>query len=170
MKMTNSDQRQMIVAFYAAYKIKLISLATTRLGSREEGEDLVQDVFVKLIDCEKVVSETSLKSFAYTIANNMIVDKLRRRVFRHNMEEYVKYEMQPQYCGAERVAEYHELLHLVYHSLEQMNASCARICRMSLLEEKTAGEIADELQVSKRTVECQLYSSRKKMRAILKVV
>lgn len=32
----------------------------------------------------------------------------------------------------------------------------------------TAGDIADELQVSKRTVESQLFTSRKQMREMIK--
>ena len=38
---------------------------------------------------------------------------------------------------------------------------------MSLLEGKAVNEIAEELNVSKRTIESQLFNSRKKMRAMM---
>ena len=94
-------------------------------------------------------------------------DVLRRRIFRHQLEESKKYEMELQHSHAERLAEYHDTLRIVNQNVDKLSPTCAKVYRMSLFDDMTAGDIAEELQVSKRTVESQLFTSRKQMRVMM---
>ena len=167
MKQTANNQGQMIANFYTVHHAELVNYATSRLGNREESEDLVQDVFIKMMSFEGIINEATIKSFAFTIAANKIKDHLRRRIFRHKMEENAKYEMELQYSHVERVVEYHDTLRMVNDSMARLSPACAKVYRMSLIEDMTAGDIALEMNVSKRTVESQLFTSRKQVRAML---
>ncbi len=167
MKQTANNQGQMIANFYTVYQADLVNFAISRLGNREESEDLVQDVFIKMMSFEGMINKETIKSFAFTIAANKIKDHLRRRIFRHKMEENAKYEMELQYSHVERVAEYHDTLHMVNDSMARLSPACAKVYRMSLFEDMTTGDIALEMNVSKRTVESQLFTSRKQVRAML---
>lgn len=167
MEQTRNNQAQIIAAFYTVHQKELVNFATSRLGSREEAEDLVQDAFIKMMTFEGMINEMTVKSFAFTITVNKIKDHLRRRIFRHQMEESKKYEMELQHSNVERVAEYHDTLRLVNKSMEKLSPTCAKVYRMSLFDDMTAGDIAEELQVSKRTIESQLFTSRKQMRAMM---
>ena len=167
MKLTANNQGQMIANFYTVHHAELVNYATSRLGNREEGEDLVQDVFIKMMSFEGMINEETIKSFAFTIAANKIKDHLRRRIFRHKMEENAKYEMELQYSHVERVVEYHDTLRMVNDSMARLSPACAKVYRMSLFEDMTTGDIAQEMNVSKRTVESQLFTSRKQVRAML---
>ena len=167
MKQTANNQGQMIANFYTVYQAELVNFATSRLGNREEGEDLVQDVFIKMMSFEGMINEETIKSFAFTIAANKIKDHLRRRIFRHKMEENAKYEMELQHSHVERMAEYHDTLRMVNDSMARLSPACAKVYRMSLFEDMTTGDIAQEMNVSKRTVESQLFTSRKQVRAML---
>ena len=169
MKQTANNQGQMIANFYTVHHAELVNFATSRLGNREESEDLVQDVFIKMMSFEGIINEATIKSFAFTIAANKIKDHLRRRIFRHKMEENAKYEMELQYSHVERVAEYHDTLHMVNDSMARLSPACAKVYRMSLFEDMTTGDIALEMNVSKRTVESQLFTSRKQVRAMLSI-
>jgi len=164
---TITKQGQIIADFYAAYHAELVNFTVIRLGNREESEDLVQDVFIKLMSYDGMINETTIKSFAFTITSNKITDHLRRRVFRRKMEENTKYEMELQHASVERVVAYHETLRMVNMKMEELTPSCAKVYRMSLFDGKAVGEIAEELNVSKRTIESQLFTSRKKMRAMM---
>ena len=167
MKQTANNQGQMIANFYTVHHAELVNYATSRLGNREESEDLVQDVFIKMMSFEGIINEATIKSFAFTIAANKIKDHLRRRIFRHKMEENAKYEMELQHSHVERVVEYHDTLRMVNDSMARLSPACAKVYRMSLIEDMTAGDIAQEMNVSKRTVESQLFTSRKQVRAML---
>ena len=167
MKQTANNQGQMIANFYTVHHAELVNFATSRLGNREESEDLVQDVFIKMMSFEGMINKETIKSFAFTIAANKIKDHLRRRIFRHKMEENAKYEMELQYSHVERVVEYHDTLRMVNDSMARLSPACAKVYRMSLIEDMTAGDIAQEMNVTKRTVESQLFTSRKQVRAML---
>ena len=167
MKQTANNQGQMIANFYTVHHAELVNYATSRLGNREESEDLVQDVFIKMMSFEGMINKETIKSFAFTIAANKIKDHLRRRIFRHKMEENAKYEMELQHSHVERVAEYHDTLRMVNDSMARLSPACAKVYRMSLFEDMATGDIAQEMNVSKRTVESQLFISRKQVRAML---
>ena len=167
MKQTANNQGQMIANFYTVHHAELVNYATSRLGNREESEDLVQDVFIKMMSFEGIINEATIKSFAFTIAANKVKDHLRRRIFRHKMEENAKYEMELQHSHVERVAEYHDTLRMVNDSMARLSPACAKVYRMSLFEDMATGDIAQEMNVSKRTVESQLFISRKQVRAML---
>ena len=169
MKQTTNNLGQMIANFYTVHHAELVNFATSRLGNREEGEDLVQDVFIKMMSFEGIINEATIKSFAFTIAANKIKDHLRRRIFRHKMEENTKYEMELQHSHVERVVEYHDTLRMVNDSMARLSPACAKVYRMSLFEDMTTGDIAQEMNVSKRTVESQLFTSRKQVRAMLSI-
>ena len=168
MEQTVICQQQVIANFYTVHHAELVNFATSRLGNREEAEDLVQDAFIKMMTFEGIINEATIKSFAYTITANKVKDLLRRRIFRHKMEENAKYEMELQHSLVERMAEYHDTLRMVNDSMARLSPACAKVYRMSLFEDMTAGDIADELQVSKRTVESQLFTSRRQMREMIK--
>ena len=169
MKQTTNNLGQMIANFYTVHHAELVNYATSRLGNREESEDLVQDVFIKMMSFEGIINEATIKSFAFTIAANKIKDHLRRRIFRHKMEENAKYEMELQHSHVERVVEYHDTLRMVNDSMARLSPACAKVYRMSLFEDMTTGDIAQEMNVSKRTVESQLFTSRKQVRAMLSI-
>ena len=169
MKQTANNQGQMIANFYTVHHAELVNYATSRLGNREESEDLVQDVFIKMMSFEGIINEATIKSFAFTIAANKVKDHLRRRIFRHKMEENAKYEMELQHSHVERVVEYYDTLRMVNDSMARLSPACAKVYRMSLFEDMTTGDIAQEMNVSKRTVESQLFTSRKQVRAMLSI-
>ena len=170
MKPTTVTQQQMIADFYKEYQVKLVNFAVARLGNWQEAEDLVQDVFVKLMTYDGIINKTTIRSFVFTITNHEVMNILRRRACRHKVEENVAYEQELQHCAVERVVEYHDTLRMVNYCVDQLTPSCAKVYRMTLFDGKWAGEIAKELNVSKRTVESQLLTSRKKVRMMLQAI
>lgn len=166
MKPTTVTQQQMIADFYKEYQVKLVNFAVARLGNWQEAEDLVQDVFVKLMTYDGIINKTTIRSFVFTITNHEVMNILRRRVCRHKVEENVAYEQELQHCAVE----YHDTLRMVNYCVDQLTPSCAKVYRMTLFDGKCAGEIAKELNVSKRTVESQLLTSRKKVRMMLQAI
>ena len=170
MKPTTVTQQQMIADFYKEYQVKLVYFAVARLGNWQEAEDFVQDVFVKLMTYDRIINKTTIRSFVFTITNHEVMNILRRRVCRHKVEENVAYEQELQHCAVERVVEYHDTLRMVNYCVDQLTPSCAKVYRMTLFDGKCAGEIAKELNVSKRTVESQLLTSRKKVRMMLQAI
>lgn len=169
--MTKSiSQQQLIADIYLSHRDELVGFACSRLGNWNEAEDLVQDVFLKLMEFSGMITEETVKSFVYTIATNKIKDVLRRRIFRHHAEEYVGYERMLQYSSTERVVEHHETIRLHEECIKRLSPACARVYQMNFYDDMRSGDIAEELHLSKRTVETHLLAARKKVRTLISKV
>lgn len=168
MPQSTADQRQFIADFYRSHREELVNFATSRLGNREEGEDLVQDAFVKMMAYDGFINAETVKSFAFTIVANKVKDLLRRRIYRRRMEESRQYEAEMQCSPVERIAEYHDTLSIMQRGMRLLSPACSKVYRMSFFHDMTAGAIAEALHVSQRTVEAQVFSARKKMRAFMR--
>jgi RNA polymerase sigma-70 factor (ECF subfamily) len=55
-------------------------------------------------------------------------------------------------------------------TIDQLPDQCKRIFKLSRYEHKSNQEIADELEISKRTVETQISKALKVLRASLKLI
>lgn len=76
---------------FRKYSGKLYSFAFKYLRCREESSELVQSVFLKLWENHKnLKSESSLKSFLFTIAYNEICSLFRRRVCLQKYFDHVR--------------------------------------------------------------------------------
>jgi RNA polymerase sigma factor (sigma-70 family) len=168
MDRATTRQATTLAHFYTTHREELINYASLRLGNREESKDLVQDVFAKMAALNTPIHQATIKSFAYTIADHKIKDVLRRRMFRRRMEEATAREMSLQSTPAERWVESRETAAIVGLCICRLSPACARVLRMSLFGGMPASDISRELNVSKRTVEAQLYISRKQMREMVK--
>lgn len=111
-----------------------------------------------------MISETTVKSFAFTITANRVKDELRRRIFRRRMENETKCEMGLPSSSTDCQVIYHETRLHLDHAITTLAPACARIYRMSLLDDMATGDIARELNISKRTAETQLNKARRQVR------
>lgn len=168
MKQSDTARLQTVAGIYAACRDELVHFATARLGSREDGEDAVHDAFVKMLEYDDIITPATARSFAFTITANKVTDRLRRRAFRHGVERDAPYLAETGCDTVTRTVEYHETLRRVERGIGALPPARARIYRMSLYGGMAAGDIAGELRISKRTVEAQLFSSRKMMRELLR--
>ena len=57
-----------------------------------------------------------------------------------------------------------ELLEQIRLEIEKLPAKCRQIFKMTYYEDKKAAEIAEELNISVRTVETQIYKGLKTLR------
>lgn len=164
MEKSTISQPRLIANCYATYREELVNFAASHLGSHEEGEDLVQDAFVKMMTYEGMISETTVKSFAFTITANRVKDELRRRIFRRRMENETMCEMGLPSSSTDCQVIYHETRLHLERVITTLAPACARIYRMSLLDDMATGDIARELNISKRTAETQLNKARRQVR------
>ena len=65
--------------YYVTHRDELLAYVSSRLGNSVEAEDLVQNVFLRLLTSDKMITEITLPALVYTIARNLINDYYRRR-------------------------------------------------------------------------------------------
>ena len=71
------SNRDIIEHYYRQHRDELLTFVSSRLGVKADAEDLVQDVFLRLLaDSCRPITPLTLPSLVYTMAQNLIVEFL----------------------------------------------------------------------------------------------
>ena len=158
----NSD----ITAFnqlFEHYSSKLYHFAFGYLKSKEDTEELVQEVFIRIWEKRADIDPTrQFQSFLFTIAFNEVKKHFRTK---NILEKYLEHARNnpTQYITHPEIS-YRELKERLDQLIEQLPQKRRLVFIKSRLEGKNAVEISEEMQISKKTVENHLNAALKFMR------
>lgn len=154
---------------YQRYAGKLYAFSLKYLKSKEEAEELVQSVFLKVWENQKNLKKnTSFKSYLFTIAYNEICNLFRRRKYQHNFITKIGTE-NPEASGeTEDQIEFQFVLEQVDQIIARLPEKQKAVFLKSRQEGKSTKEIADELGLSPGTVDNYISESLKFIRSNLK--
>ena len=154
----------LITEYYISHRDELLAFVSSRLGGSEFAEDIVQNVFLKLLTTDKMISEVTLPSLVYTIARNLITDYYRRHT---NYEEYEHYIKSQGIRSQESVFSVREITERLERGLARLPENCREIYRMHIYGGMKVSEISQELGEGYKSVEHRLGFARKAMRQYL---
>ena len=120
-------------------------------------EDLTQDVFMKVWDKREEINQETVKSYLYTIANNMLLNKIRHNKVVMNFAEKNKDQKEaqsPQYALEEK--EFKERLE---RTIGDMPEKQREVFLMNRIDELTYKEIAERLDLSVKAVEKRMHGA-----------
>lgn len=164
----NSTNRQIIGKVYQEVRTELFSIFRQACIAADTCEDLVQEVFVKILDLDIIIAD-QLKALAVTIAYQKRTDYLRHRAYINKVKNNMMgWEMEKSYTNQE--AEVNDILNVEMKVIRCMSDLDSKTYILSRFEEKTADEIALELTISKRAAESRLYRTRIAVREKVKKV
>lgn len=170
MENTATDTSHLIVHAYDEYYASIQQYIAYRINHKYDAEDLAQDVFVRLLDYKQMLRPETVRYFIYTIARNMVTDYIRRYYKRQEID-YFLYETLPVTSNeteekllADNIA---ELEHL---KVQAFPAQRKAVYTLNRYEEQSVPEIAELLNLSRRTVENHLFLGRKEVRAYMKEI
>lgn len=155
---------ELIVRSYEEYRPQLCRYIRFRINDGDDAEDLAQDVFLRLMDYKPMLCEETVKDFIFTIARNLVNDYLRRYYKRQEITSYMYDTMPASTDETESGVIAADLARCERAGMRLLPPQRGRIYRMSRYEDKSAADIAEELCLSVRTVENQLFLSRREMR------
>ena len=61
-----------IETYYTVHRDELLAFVSSRLGGSDEAEDIVQNVFLRLLTSDKLITEITLPALVYTITRHLI--------------------------------------------------------------------------------------------------
>ena len=154
----------LITEYYISHRDELLAFVSSRLGGSDFAEDIVQNVFLKLLTTDKMISEVTLPSLVYTIARNLITDYYRRHT---NYEEYEHYIKSQGIRSQESVFSVREITERLERGLARLPENCREIYRMHIYGGMKISEISQELGEGYKSVEHRLGFARKAMRQYL---
>lgn len=131
-----------------------------RINSKEDAEDLTQEVFLKLSksDSDKV---NNVKSWVYTIAKNTITDYYRKRKLYTTEVDDVSIDEE---ITNEDVIE--DLTRCITPFINELPEEYRSILTLSEIENVPQKEIAKQLDMNYVTVRSKIQRGRKKLRGV----
>ena len=125
-------------------------------------EDCLQDVFIKLWEDRAKINIFHIKTYLYRAARNRILNALRNSKTRGNHEElWFTEEMDKAY--AREVVDYEQFSLLYDEAVSSLPDRCRLIFQSCKDNKKTYKQVADELNLSVKTVENQMSIAYKKI-------
>ena len=157
----------LIETYYRDHRDELLAFVSSRLGGAVEAEDIVQNVFLRLLTTDKMITEITLPALTYTIARNLISDYYRLRNTYEEFEHYIK-RSSDDYSSMESVISAKELTELLERGLARIPENFREIYRMHIYGGMKVGEISQTLGEGYKSVEHRLGVARKALRSFLK--
>lgn len=152
-QITTEDNRLAFHRLFELYYPALCMYAKRFITDKETREDIVQDVFFAIWENRSRISvKTSARSYLVTCARNHCLNYLQR-----NHERYYESLIQEQipiYAeSSEELYTWEELQTLLRQALDKLPENYRLAFEKNRFENKSYGEIAEEMQISIRTVE-----------------
>jgi len=148
------------------YQSDIFNFLHYKTGNLQVAEDILQETFIKLWENrDNIKEELSVKSFLYTIANNMALN-----YFRHK-KIVIKYQVEKQQSdldhfqnSPDRIYEKKELQENLMQAIEQLPEKTRIVFMMSRFNKLKYNEIAERLEISIKTVESHIGKALKILR------
>ncbi len=147
----------------------LCRYAYSFLEDREEAEEVVQSAFITVWEKRKSIDiQTSLKSYLYRMVRNGCLNVIKHEKVK---QQHVAHEMAVTEVSYESVSQKvyaSELESKITEALKALPEQCRLVFQLSRFEELKYQEIADQLQISVKTVENHMGKALRIMREQLK--
>lgn len=153
---------------YKKYQRSVFLYIYYKIGNKEEAEDLVQDVFVRLIGYQQMLRVDTIKHFIFTISRNLLYDYFRHHYKRLEVTSYIYDQRETCTNETEEQVITRDLLLLEKKKVAQLSEQRRKVYMMTRFENKTLPEVSRILNLSSRTVENHLFASRKMIREYMR--
>ena len=160
---TQEVSYSLIADYYTEHYDEILGYVAKGMQYAEGAEDVVQDVFVRLLRSDKMITPVTLPSLVYTTARHLIADYWRHR---RVVEEYEHY-----FSGREEAVSVYgaaEMMEILERGMARLSKTQCAIYRMNLYEGRKVSEISETLHLNYKSVENRLGAARKEMRRYVK--
>lgn len=155
---------------FRKYYIRLCGFANKFLNDPEEAKGIVQEVFIKIWEGrEDIDPEESLKSYLFKIAQNISLNRLRKKKVESKYIDIYKlvYIDHREFSSHESLIAL-ELENNLAAAINTIPPKCKRVFELNRIEGLKYSEIASVLNLSVKTVEAQMSKALRILRLELK--
>ena len=152
---------------YQCYYVALKALANYYVKDNDVAEDLVQDVFISLLESDyKFKTENDIKYFLYSSLKNRCISHSRKQKVRDKYYRDVVSSQNEEEHFWDKVLE-EDVYARLMAAIETLPPQC-KLVMMMTLDGLKASEIAERLHISVDTVKDHKSNGKKKLTAQLK--
>ena len=153
---------------YNLYAGRLYTFCMKNIKIREDAEEIVEDVFVKLWKIRKTIrQQQSLKALLFTMARHAIISSYRHTLNSPEYAAFVSIRERSDSSDTSSLVEYNEFVGHLHREMSLLPNTQQQVIYLSKYEGLSNEEIAQKLNLSRQTVRNQLSVGLKALRRIL---
>lgn len=153
--------------YYTQHRDEMVHFIAMRTKDVEAAQDMVQDLFLRLLDRHRLLTEQTLPCLVYTLARHSVADYYRKRRVYEEYEHYIK--KSDSTIEMESVISAQQLMERMEHSLARLSEEYRTVYRLHIYDGMKVSEISQQLSLPYKQVENRLGLARKTVRQQLKV-
>ncbi|WP_192350584.1 RNA polymerase sigma factor [Algoriphagus sp. Y33] len=148
---------------YGMFSGKIYAISRKMRLGHEDAEGVVQEVFLKIWkNREKLDPELSINAYMIAILRSLVIKKVKKEARFFAFKEYQIPLLKPvSSYSADGDLIYSEFHNLSLEIIEKLPPAQRQIFKLRHLENQSVGEISEALNLSKRTVENQIFRATK---------
>ena len=158
-----NNQQLIVTNYYAQHRVEIVDFIAVRLTDADEAEDMVQDLFLRLLRGHQLITPITLPCLVYTMARHSIADYYRRRRVREEFEHYL-IKNTDSIGEIESIISARMLMERMERTLARLPEACGRIYRLHIYDGLKVSDIAQQLALPYKQVENRLGQARKAVR------
>jgi RNA polymerase sigma-70 factor (family 1) len=153
---------------FRKYYQSLCNYANSILKEMDEAEEVVQNLFLSIWEKRSDLEiNISLKSYLYRAVHNHCLNRIKHLKVREEYQQYAVNFYDASYESVSQTVMKNELETKIEEAIKKLPEQCRLIFRMSRFEELKYHEIAEQLELSPKTVENQIGKALKILRVEL---
>lgn len=154
-----AGSRESFALLYKKYLNPVYRYIYLLSGSKEDSEEVVQDIFVRIWERRKEMAEIrSFRAYLFHMARNRMIDLIRKRQ-RKQAYESGNPEGPLHARPADHQLIYEQLYHLASNAIAELPPRRKLIFELKNQDGLSLDEIAGQLKISKSVVKKQLYAA-----------
>lgn len=166
-----TDARSALLAAYLERREDLVSFFALRLKSPAAGEDLVQDIYLRIAAVDPGADVRNAAGYLYRLGSNLMLDRIRGEK-RSAARDHDWRDSHRTLIGAEEVAEEppadvavaaRQRLDAVVAALKELPEQTQRVFRMHKFDGLSHSEVAQALGISRSAVEKHCMAALKRL-------
>ena len=165
-----NDSEQAYKELYLRWASRLYRFVYQYVKSESITDDIVQETFLKIWqNRDTLETNTSFKSYIFTIAYHSLLKELKRQVNNPLMEDYVEYQDRMMTSGDEipKELDYDEFIKALAKAKHILSPRQREIFELSKEYGMSVAEISDKLSITEQVVRNQLSAALKVLRVEL---
>ncbi|AHM58383.1 ECF subfamily RNA polymerase sigma-24 factor [Flammeovirgaceae bacterium 311] len=163
-----SGSQQAFNLLFHLYERRLYAFSYKFLHSREDAEEVVQEVFFKVWKNKRLLNEElSFKAYLFTIAKNHIYNLMSKRVSDTCCKKYFADTTSNQVHTTEDALNFNEANTIIQEKVNSLSAQRKKVFVMSRFDGISNRDIAVQLGISLSTVENHLNKALKALKQCL---
>jgi len=162
-----SENRRIIANIYPKVRTEIYTIFRQACIDEDTCYDLVQDVFVKIMGMNILISE-HIKGLAVRIAYQKRIDYLRQCTLKNRVHNNLSMLTEPCYSNTE--VDMTDILQVEQRVMQKMSTIDSKIYQLIRFEDKTVDEIVQATGLTKRAVESRIFRTRIMVRKNVKML